>query len=238
MRVRTLAPPDDDRDGGDGAVTVGFHANVYESDALRGIDAEFAAAAASSRHRMARMGELAGGVDRRAEAVISDTADRDYTIHGTPRPADPAQTLNSVLLTSPPSAFCLGRDAPTAADKPALTVDRRSMGSRLGHAGGARAPPPPYSWEKPTTSGHRAYRFRARNARNRPPHGCGMPVAPWYVGCDDRRLEVEQLPVELEELHLRAALGDQSLAPGRSLALGSNLILVTVIDRSSSAATH
>ena len=126
--MRTLAPPDDDRDG-DGAVTVGFHANVYESDALRGIDAEFAAAAASSRHRMARMGELSPAASTAAlEAVISDTADRDYPIHRTPRPTDPAQTLNSVLFDVAAERISVWAEtAPTAADKPALTIDWRSM---------------------------------------------------------------------------------------------------------------
>ena len=127
--MRELAPPARDAGGARAAATVAFHANVYESDALRGIDAEFAAGAASSRHRMARMEELSPAASPAAlEAVISDAADVDYPIHRTPRATDPAQTLNSVLFDVAAERISVWAEtAPTAADEPALTIDWRSM---------------------------------------------------------------------------------------------------------------
>lgn len=65
--------------------TIGFHANLYESARLRGIDGGASAKgidAPSSVHRMARMGALPPAQTTRAlEAVVSDTHDAQYPIH-------------------------------------------------------------------------------------------------------------------------------------------------------------
>jgi hypothetical protein len=107
-------------------VTVGFHANLYESASLKGTDDH---PRPSSSHRMARMAELppASSVAD-LEAVISDTKDREYPIHRKPHIPDLAETLNSVLFdVSARRVSVWGTTAPTKAAKPDLLIDWQSM---------------------------------------------------------------------------------------------------------------
>ena len=125
--VRTLSPAA----VGD-ASTVGYHANLYESRKLKGLDAD--PLAPSSVHRMRRMAEFASPTSTgQLEQIISDTKDRAYPIHRTPRPTDEIETLNSVLFDVAGRTISVwGTEAPAAADKPALRIDWRSMEMHAG----------------------------------------------------------------------------------------------------------
>ena len=126
--VRTLSP------AAGTTTTVGYHANLYESSKLKGIDAD--PLAPSSVHRMRRMAEFAPPTSTgQLEQIISDTKDRAYPIHRTPRPTDEIETLNSVLFDVAGRAISVwGTEAPTAAGKPALRIDWQSMEMRAGAA--------------------------------------------------------------------------------------------------------
>jgi hypothetical protein len=147
--VRTLSPPsplerrrrglDDhgDHDGGvqandevDVQVTVGFHANLYESDKLKGIDGGAKALdSASSIHRYARMSQMAPATSIRAlEAVVSDTQDLHYPIHRDGAKPDMYMTLNSVLFDVRAMQILVwGTEAPTRAARPTLRIDWRTL---------------------------------------------------------------------------------------------------------------
>lgn len=113
-------------------VTIGYHANLYESAKLKGIDGGASALdATSSLHRMRRMAELppAGSLDDLL-AVVSDTNDPVYPIHR-PYPVhkpDLFTTLNSVLFDAHAATIAVwGPEAPTRAPAPTLEIDWRTM---------------------------------------------------------------------------------------------------------------
>jgi hypothetical protein len=111
-------------------VTVGFHANLYESDKLKGIDGGAKALdSASSIHRYARMSQMAPATSIRAlEAVVSDTQDLHYPIHRDGAKPDMYMTLNSVLFDVRAMQILVwGTEAPTRAARPTLRIDWRTL---------------------------------------------------------------------------------------------------------------
>ena len=129
--VRTLQPPPKDHTKNASTVTVGFHANLYESSKLKGIDGgDKAHDAASSLHRMARMAQLPPATSTDALlSVVSDTHDPTYPIHRNGTPPDLYMTLNSVLFDAAKASISVwGQTSPRASgDEPRLTIDWRTL---------------------------------------------------------------------------------------------------------------
>jgi hypothetical protein len=133
--VRTLRPPTAGGGLGSGgasaAVTNAWHANLYESSKLRGIDGG-PSSDPSTVHRMARMQTLAP-VDSAAglEAVVSDTTDTTYPIHRPfpVRPPDMFGTLNTVLFDAVGATVSLWQtESPAASGGRAVaSIDWRAM---------------------------------------------------------------------------------------------------------------
>ena len=111
-------------------VTVGFHANLYESAKLKGIDGGAKALdSTSSIHRYARMSQMAPATSTHAlEAVVSDTQDPEYPIHRNGAKPDMYMTLNSVLFDVHAQRILVwGTEAPTRAAAPTLGIEWRTL---------------------------------------------------------------------------------------------------------------